>query len=264
VNVRILHLLAATVALVLAVGGVAVAAGMARGTSPAKPAALDGATTDQTSDEDTTTQPRSTEAEQEGTKTYPVADAGTVTVTRDGTSLTVDAADAAPGWSHDIERASGREVEVTFRRNGRRVDFKAEIEDDHVKVRVRDRDDDQSAGSDDPASAAPMSNDDAATEDRPPRTEVREKDGRREVRREVEQQGTQTYPAADAGTVTVTRNGPRLTIDTADAAPGWNHDIERASGREVEVTFRRNGRRVDFKAEIEGTFVKVGVREREG
>jgi hypothetical protein len=93
---------------------------------------------------------------------------------------------------------------------------------------------------------------------------VREEGGRREIRREVDHQATRTYPAADAGTVTVTRNGTSLTIDAADAAAGWNQHIERSSGREVEVTFRRDGRRVDFKAEIEGNFVKVGVREREG
>lgn len=99
-------------------------------------------------------------------------------------------------------------------------------------------------------------------EDRGPRTVTREDDDRREIRTEVEHVGSQTYPAADAGTVTVARDGQVLTIVEVTEAAGWRAEVERSSGTEVEVTFRRDEQRVDFSAEIESQWVKVRVRER--
>jgi hypothetical protein len=99
-------------------------------------------------------------------------------------------------------------------------------------------------------------------EDRPPRREVREDDDRREVREEVQHAGTQTYPVAQAGAVTVTREGGSLTVTGVTPSPGWTHQVERSSGYEVEVTFRSDGQRVDFDAEVEHDRVKTRVRER--
>jgi hypothetical protein len=71
--------------------------------------------------------------------THDAADAGTVTVEVDGLRVVVVAADPADGWSAEIETDEPHEAEVNFRRGGERVDFRAEIEDGRLKVRIRDR-----------------------------------------------------------------------------------------------------------------------------
>lgn len=116
--------------------------------------------------------------------------------------------------------------------------------------------------SDDPRPTPSPESSDGTQEDRPPRSEVREDDGRREVRTEVDHVGEQTYRAAAAGTVTVSRDGASLSITDVDPTDGWSHRVERGSGYEVEVTFRRAGERIDFDAEIEHDRVKIRVRER--
>lgn len=73
---------------------------------------------------------------QDNTAVYDAGDAETVTVPQ-RRCLTVTAVDPVPGWSSEIERAKGAEVEVRFLTAGRRIDFKAELEDGEVKVRVR-------------------------------------------------------------------------------------------------------------------------------
>jgi hypothetical protein len=120
---------------------------------------------------------------------------------------------------------------------------------------------DQGSG-DRPSSSHDHAHADAATEDRPSRREVRQDDDRRETRDEVVHDGTQTYAAANAGTVTVARDGTTLAISDVTTSPGWTVHVERTTGREVEVTFRRAGERVDIEAEIEHDRVAIRVRER--
>lgn len=74
-----------------------------------------------------------------GTNVYQAGPAGTVTVSNDGSRLTIVSVDAADGWSHEIELRTGREVEMDFRNGGERVQFNAELEDGEVRVRVRTR-----------------------------------------------------------------------------------------------------------------------------
>ena len=76
-------------------------------------------------------------------QTFTAGAAGTVTISRSGTTLTVVAVapNAAAGWSTDIEQASGPQVEVEFRNGTARIDFEAEFEDGAVRVRVRERND---------------------------------------------------------------------------------------------------------------------------
>lgn len=76
------------------------------------------------------------------TDTFEAGGAGTVTITRAGSSLTIVSVNPAAGWATDIEVASGREVEVDFRNGMRRIQFDAELEDGEVRIRVRDRIDD--------------------------------------------------------------------------------------------------------------------------
>ena len=71
-----------------------------------------------------------------GTSPFAAGAAGTVTLSANGTTLTVAAVEPAAGWVPEIEVATGREVEVDFRRNGERIKFNAELEDGEIRVRV--------------------------------------------------------------------------------------------------------------------------------
>lgn len=82
------------------------------------------------------------------TVTYWAGDGGTVTITVSGSSLTIVSVDPAAGWSAEIEVHSGREVEADFRNGTRRIQFNAEFEDGEVRIRVRDRMDDDNSGDD--------------------------------------------------------------------------------------------------------------------
>jgi len=71
------------------------------------------------------------------TQTFAAGDGGSVTVRSDGGTLTVLSADANPGFTSEVERGAGTEVEVQFANGAVRVDFNAELEDGAVRVRVR-------------------------------------------------------------------------------------------------------------------------------
>ena len=73
------------------------------------------------------------------TSTHAVLDAGAVTIAIDGANVTVVSADPAAGWAAEIETDEPHEAEVNFRNGGDRVDFRAEIEDGQLRIRIRDR-----------------------------------------------------------------------------------------------------------------------------
>jgi len=75
-----------------------------------------------------------------GTQVVDAAGAGTVTVAVGAGSLDVVAATPAAGFTARVEVASGREVEVEFRRGTQRVQVTLEIEDGAVRQRLRIRD----------------------------------------------------------------------------------------------------------------------------
>jgi hypothetical protein len=63
-----------------------------------------------------------------------------------GRALRVVGTAANPGWTVEVERALGREVEVTFRTGARRIDVDAELEDGEIRTSVRERAGDDSTG----------------------------------------------------------------------------------------------------------------------
>jgi hypothetical protein len=72
------------------------------------------------------------------TVTYDAGDGGTVTITFDGTTLTLVGTGPSAGWSPEVEAASGREIDVDFRNGDRRIRFSAELEDGQVRIKVRE------------------------------------------------------------------------------------------------------------------------------
>lgn len=74
-------------------------------------------------------------------RTFAAADAGTVTYSVDGTTLTLIDAAPASGWRVEVEQAGGLEIDLDFRSGTRRVQVDVELEDGSVRERVRVRDD---------------------------------------------------------------------------------------------------------------------------
>ena len=186
------------------------------------------------------------EAAVAGTETvYEVGDAGTVTITNDGTQLEIVSVDQNDGWLIEIEMATGREVEVDFRSGTRRIQFNAELEDGEIRVRARER-----------VVAATTNTTQSTTATTQATTATTA------TAASTSANGTVTYEAGAAGTVTISNDGSQLTITAVDAADGWSHEIEVQVGREVEMDFRNGGDRVQFNAELEDGEVRVRVRTR--
>lgn len=172
---------------------------------------------------------------------YEVGDAGTVTLTNDGSALEIVSVEQSEGWQIEIETATGREVEVDFRSGTRRIQFNAELEDGEIRVRARER---VVTASTTQATTQTTTATNAAT------------------LTSSASEGTVTYEAGTAGTVTISDDGNQLTIVSVDAAEGWSHEIEVQVGREVEMDFRNGGDRVQFNAELEDGEIRVRVRTR--
>jgi len=123
--------------------------------APATPSSASSAAPTESATFDTTDLPDGS------TQTFLAGAAGTVTIGRSGATLTVVAVGANPGWTAEIEQASGPEVEVGFRNGTARIDLEAEFEDGAVRVRVRERTepaaDDNGADTDDDDVAPPAS-----------------------------------------------------------------------------------------------------------
>ncbi|HEY8057416.1 MAG TPA: hypothetical protein VID94_01630, partial [Acidimicrobiales bacterium] len=67
--------------------------------------------------------------------------------------------------------------------------------------------------------------------------------------------------AGTAGSVQVQRTGDRLTITLLRPASGWSPEVERQTGREVEVTFTNGTRRVHLTVELEDGQVRVSTAD---
>ncbi len=74
-----------------------------------------------------------------GPTTYVVGEAGSVTINYDGSSLRLTSADANDPWTAFSEQTSGQEIEVNFSNGNREIKFNAELEDGGIRIRVRDR-----------------------------------------------------------------------------------------------------------------------------
>jgi hypothetical protein len=74
-------------------------------------------------------------------RTVAAGEAGSVLVAVEGSGLRLLTASPNQGWQVVVERAVGREVEVSFRSGSRRIDLNLELEDGQLRTRVRTRDD---------------------------------------------------------------------------------------------------------------------------
>ncbi len=72
--------------------------------------------------------------------------------------------------------------------------------------------------------------------------------------------GTSIYPAGSAGSVELARAGDDdLDIVAVTTEPGWTADIERQSGKDVEVVFKSDGQEIHFSATVVNGEVEVTI-----
>jgi hypothetical protein len=226
---RALTMAAALVAVLLTVG-VAVAA---VGPSPA--AVGSSSTSSSTSTTVTTTAPVA-----DGTTTYEVLDAGSVTVTAAGGTLQIDDVAPVSGWASEIEAAAGLEVEVKFVNGNRRVDFEAEIEDGQIKTRVRERLLDRNGGDD---------GDGATTTS----TTMADDDGGA-----VADGETIAIDASPAGMVWVAVDGNELDLVDLAVNDGWTSTTFTEHDK-VKVKFRNGSLEVEVEVEWEDGSLDIEV-----
>jgi hypothetical protein len=179
-----------------------------------------------------------------GDVTYPVLDAGHVTVRVEGAQLRVVDAAANAGWRAVVERSPAREVEVSFRAGTARVDFNAELEDGTVRVRV----DDGRTGATAPTPTAPAPTGPAPSLPSP-------------TVPTVPTSGLRTIRSA-GGTVVVIVQGDALTLSAATPAAGFAADVRHSGPDKVEVRFERGDRETRIELEVEGGRLREDVRDR--
>ena len=111
-----------------------------------------------------TTAPTAPQADGADARTFDAAAAGTVTYRVDGLQLVLVAATPAAGWTVEVERGFGIELDLDFRSGARRVQVDVEFEDGGVRERVRLRDD--AVGAEVETVNGSTSGDDQADDDR--------------------------------------------------------------------------------------------------
>jgi hypothetical protein len=171
---------------------------------------------------------------------YPIADAGSVTVRRDGDVLTVVSTRANPGWVVEVEVGQGREVEGDFRSGARRVKWNFELEDGAVRVRVEAEDSTSASTSPTNVTTAPTNVTTGA----------------------AIPNGPVTYRLDEAGTVTVLFADNTMSIGAINPAAGWTVASSEQHGDEIEVELRNGEQEVELKVEIEGGQVRVAVEHK--
>jgi hypothetical protein len=173
---------------------------------------------------------------------HEVADAGRVTVGRDGAELVVLEAIPNAGWTVDVDRLRGVEVEVTFS-GPRRVDFNAELEDGQIRVQVRD------GGEDVTSTSTPTTVDDA--EDNDDRDDGNVSSSRHEY-------------SFGGGHAVVTFDGVRLHLEELDITPGFTVEDRREDADRIELRVRQGDHESRLEVTVDGSRVRGRVEDHQG
>jgi len=176
--------------------------------------------------------------------THQVAGVGTVSIVEGGGLLHVTDTTSIDGWSTHVERADAIEVEVSFRGPDGRVDFKAELEHDEIRIRVRDRRLETSGGSSGPDDSVGSSNSRGSDDSQSASTldEVRTID-------------------SSGGTVTARATGSDIILVAATPNEGWSMEIKKAGPDRVEVRFEKGSAENRIRLEVQGGMVTVDLED---
>jgi len=167
---------------------------------------------------------------------------GTATVARTVTGLNLVSATADPGWQVMVHLAEGPELEVRYSADDVHHDLNIELENDLIRVRSSTTTDQfEDEGTTVTSATTPTLSNLSSVPGGPT---------------------VQAVAVLDAGTVSYTVLGAQLSIVDVATGSGWSSTIEVAAGREVEVSFRNGGARVDLDLELEDDEVRVRIRDR--
>ena len=172
-----------------------------------------------------------------GTTATPVLDAGQVTVTVDGALLRIVSATPAAGWSVEVERDNAREIEVSFRSGSARVDFNAELEDNAIRIRIRDRRTEATNGSTTSTSTTVAGSGGGGT-------------------------ATVRTVQSAGGSVTVSQRGDSVTLVVATPATGFAADVRKSGPDTVEVRFTNGKRESRVELSIDNGTPRERVEDR--
>lgn len=189
----------------------------------------------------------------------PIADAGVVTVVRTADSLSLVSAIADPGWQAVIEVDAGRELEVSFRSPTTRHDVNIELEDGQVRTRIRTRA--NSTSSTDGASTGSTSTSTIPGSSTSTTSTLPDSSTTSTTTLPSSSAERHTIVVLDAGTADFVVESGQLKIVGTTVNPGWAVTVERSVGREVEASWRGDGR-VDLNLELEDGEVRVRIRDR--
>lgn len=222
------------------------------------------------------------------TTVYSVADAGTVTVGFDGSTVTLVDHRPAEGWSATVDAMTATEIEIDFVSADQHLRFKAEVEDGDLRAEVEDRtrvrlepgrqdsgridDSDSRVAADDSVDSrsagsasiddSNRSGSDSGSSHHGDRSGSNSGpgggDGRSETHTEL-MPGVQTITVAGHGTITVEVAGNVVSFIAAEGTDGWSARLDEADGREVEVVFQKDGAVVEAKLEIEDGRLRLRV-----
>ena len=169
-----------------------------------------------------------------------VANAGTVLLRRSGGTLTIVSTESNPGWTVEVEVATGREVEGDFRNGGLRVKFNFELEDGVVRTEIETESETGTTGSTSTTATT------SATATTSP-TSTTSTTGGSSI-----PNGSVTYNLDGAGTVTVIFANGGMSIGSINPAAGWIVDKSDQSSDEIELELVLGEAEVELNLHITG------------
>ena len=193
------------------------------------------------------------------TSPVTVADAGSIVVRRDGSSLAITSTHPNPGWVVEVEVGTGREVEGDFRNGGRRVKFNFELEDGVVRIRVES---DGSTGT-----TVTNTTGTTVTTATTPTSSSSTPSTSTSVTSATTagstlSAGSFTYNVDGAGTVTVLFANGQMTIGSINPAAGWAVENSEQQTDEIEVEFRNGEAEAKLRLRINNGQLEVEIENK--
>jgi hypothetical protein len=210
-----------------------------------------------------------------------VADAGTVTIDRVGSTLRIEDVGPATGWTHEIQLASGREVEVDLRNGNRRIQFDAELEDGEIRARIRERVQaraNPTTSSADESTSTTVDDSTSTTEDDSPSTSMAEGTTSTSVddttsttlgdttsttvddNDDASAPGSASYAVGSVATVTIAWSDGQMTLVSVSVTDGWSIDEQDLRSDRIEIDFENGDREAEFRADFHHGAVRVETK----
>jgi len=187
-----------------------------------------------------------------------VADAGTVLLRRNSSTLTIVSTQVNAGWAVEVEVSTGREVEGDFRNGSQRVKFNFEFEDGVIRVRIESEgsnsnstgttsDDSGNSGSSDDSGNS-GSSDDSGNSGTSAGVSV--------------PNGTVTYNLDGAGTVSIVFANGSMSIGSISPAAGWTTDNSEQLSNEIKVELTNGDEQAELRIRIENGQARVEIERK--